>query len=162
MARKVPKVDESTEPVAGAMSDEAIAYRLFGDLAPDVLLLRSHGHTVAKFRGDFRVDREVLRYDQVQAMAAALRARPSKDSRSPARATSAKQPSSNAAVVPTRKDGKAGERDPAVTCPHCAALSKRIDQLFAVVADAITGRHDCLVEQAAGLEQLVATLRPST
>lgn len=96
------------------MSEEAIARRLFGDLADDVLLLREHGHSVARFRGDYRVDREVLRYDELQARAKALRVRPPavKKSRSPALAASAK-PSDSTAVVPTGNEGRAGERDTA-------------------------------------------------
>lgn len=56
------------------MSEEAIARRQFGDLADDILLLRSKGHTVARFRDGYRVDRDVLSYEQVRAMAKANRA----------------------------------------------------------------------------------------
>lgn len=144
-------------PVVGTMTEEAIARRLFGDLADDILLLRAKGHTVARFRDGFRVDRDVLTAEALSARAKALRERPTK-SRSPAISSSAEQPASNAADVPTREDGRVGERDPDIAA-RLAHIEKRLDQLFAFVAEAVECRRHTLIEQAAGLEQLHASLR---
>lgn len=49
--------------------------KLYGDLADDVHLLRSRGHDVARFKGDFRVDREVLTAAELRGRANAARAK---------------------------------------------------------------------------------------
>jgi len=159
---KAKPAPEDGPIAASPLSEEEMARRVFGELAEDVLLLRERGHTVARFKDRFRVDRDVLTGDQLRSRAKTLRPSVTK-SRSPAFAASAEQPaplegapSGNAAVVPVRKDGRAGERD----------LSARVDQLeqqmarlFAVVADAIKGRRDCLVDQAKDLADLETNLR---
>src|SRR4030095_13189653 len=98
---------------AGPLSEEEMARRLFGELA-SAMLLRRHGHTVARFHDRFRVDRDALTDSQLRARAKAPRSSAT-ESRSPAHLASAEQPaplegtpSGNAAVVPPRRDGRAG------------------------------------------------------
>jgi hypothetical protein len=70
---KAKPATDNPPDVAAPMSEEAIARRLFGELADDILLLRKRGYDVARFKGDFRVDREVLSAEQLSAKAKALR-----------------------------------------------------------------------------------------
>jgi hypothetical protein len=147
---------------AGPRSEEEMARRLFGELASDILLLRRHGHTVARFHDRFRVDRDALTDSQLRARAKALRSSAT-ESRSPAHLASAEQPtplegapSGNAAVVPPRKDGRAGERDLSARIDR---LEQQVALLFDVVADAIKGRRACLVDQANGLAEVETNLR---
>jgi hypothetical protein len=147
---------------AGPLSEEEMARRLFGELAADVLLLRKHGHTVARFHDRFRVDRDALTDSQLRARAKALRSSATQP-RSPAHLASAEQPaplegapSGNAAVVPPRKDGRAGERDLSARLDR---LEQQMARLFDVVADAINGRRACLVDQAKGLAEVETNLR---
>ena len=60
---------------AKAAPTEADAVRkTYGDLADDVIALRGRGHLVARFKGQIRVDSDVLTDDQVREKARALRA----------------------------------------------------------------------------------------
>jgi len=104
----------------------------YGDLADDVVLLRNRGHLVARFKGQIRVDSDVLTDDQVRAKARMLR-------------MPAAKPVTSA--IPTDLNARV------------AQLERQVTHLFAVVAEAIKGRRETLVEQAKGLAELETTLR---
>lgn len=127
------KARASAQPI----SEAEMARRLFGDLADDILLLRARGHTVARFRDGFRVDRDVLSGDEMRTRAKALRGIFATDNAA-------------AAGVAT------GPQDLAA---RMLQLEQRLEFLFAVVADAIHGRRETLTAQAAGLEKIEQTLR---
>lgn len=175
-ANNGPTGIKAKEPAEGAppMSEEAIARRLFGDLADDILLLRAHGHTVARFRDGFRVDRDVLSADQLRARATALRERPAKScgalnrqGRNPERLPALDGAPASAGQEMKSKRSRPEHRTPPAGCDgpqdiiaeRLARIEQRIDFLFTAVAEAVACRRDTLTEQAAGLEQLQASLR---
>lgn len=159
-------------PVApiSAISEEAIARRLFGDLADDVLLLRAQGHRVARFRDEWRIDRDVLSTEALCARASVLRKtlKDRADSRA-ARVVDGSEvvvePNKGAqkprADEPETVAGLAGEAD--APAPHLTArvaqLEQRVEFLFAAVVEAVECRRGTLVDQVCGLEKLIATLR---
>ena len=149
------------EADTGPMSEEAIARRLFGDMADDILLLRGRGHTVARFKDGFRVDRDVLTVEQLEARAKVLRERPA----SQAHNSSIPKPTP-AAVLPMPRKSPPSTGDISSTVDpdlraRVAQLEQRVEFLLAVVADAIKGRRECLTGQASGLAKLESELRES-
>lgn len=62
-----------TEVKVAARADADPLRRIYGDLADDIELLRGRGHLVARFKGQIRVDNDVLSDDQVRAKARLLR-----------------------------------------------------------------------------------------
>lgn len=118
--------------------------KAYGDLADDVLLLRKRGHLVARFKGQIRVDSDVLTDDQVRARARMVRILGEKPIAEVA-----------APVVETKK---AGSPAPDLAA-RVAELEQQVARLFDVVADAIKGRRETLVDQAKGLADLETTLR---
>lgn len=115
--------------VDGAMSEEAIARRLFGDLADDILLLRSKGHRVARFHDGFRVDRDVLSEDQLRARAKALRKKIEESKAGPEQEQGAEASTSDDALQadrqepPARSARRVGRRADAT---HGIALTRRV------------------------------------
>jgi hypothetical protein len=146
--------------LATAVSEEAIARRLFGDLADDVLALRKHGHIVARFKDGFRVDRDVLSADQLIAKVKKYKAGPEQD------AATTRAPSKDALQAvrtdepPATSARGAGPRVNSTDLrARVAQLEQQVEHLFAVVADAIKGRRETLVDQAKGLAEIETTLR---
>lgn len=184
-AKWVVRKAKAADPnAAQPISEEEIARRLFGDLATDVLLLRARGHTVARFRDGFRVDRDVLTADTLSTRAKALRDRPAraptvrKKSCGGVESRHAEGVQGHSAEALGATDLKAGGCDlrngdvatgnpatagvapgPQDLDTRMAHIEQRIDFLFAAVAEAVACRRVTLIEQAAGLEQLQATLR---
>lgn len=113
---------------------------IYGDLADDVVLLRNRGHLVARFKGQIRVDSDVLSDDQVRAKARLLRNVTAKPVAAP------ELPKITEALTPDLR-------------ARVAQLEQQVAHLFAVVADAIKGRRTTLVDQAKGLAELETTLR---
>lgn len=52
----------------------AVDWKTYGDLALDVVLLRNNGHVIARYKGDFRLDNEVVSAAGVRQKASAIRA----------------------------------------------------------------------------------------
>lgn len=52
----------------------AVDWKTYGDLALDVVLLRNNGHVIARYKGDFRFDNEVVSAAGVRQKASAIRA----------------------------------------------------------------------------------------
>lgn len=211
------KLAERSAGQATPLSEDEMARRLFGDLADDILLLRRYGHTVARFRDGFRVDRDVLTAEQLQARARQCRDA-GKSTAGPKQAAATSRPPANDALQAERteapparsarwvgrradtnetcgaldRQGRNPERLPALDGAPASAgqemkskrsrpehrtppagcdgpqdiiaeritrIEQRIDFLFTAVAEAVACRRDTLVEQAAGLEQLQASLR---
>lgn len=128
---------------APALTDHDRTRRWFGDLADDVILLRDRGHLVARFKDGYRIDRDVGDADWLRARAKFLRL---------PKATPVK------AASPTDLP-KPAQIDPTDLRARIAQLERDMAHLFAVVADALAGRRDTLIEQAKGLAELEATLR---
>lgn len=192
-ANNGPSGLKAKAPTDGPMSEEAIARRLFGDLADDILLLRAKGHTVARFRDGFRVDRDVLTAEALSARASVLRKakertneihRGAMQSKGCAKVMRAEPSMSGSAVASgdavrdasamppdvvaaPYSEGREHAGSAAAAPPACrddiaarlAHIEKRLDQLFAFVAEAVECRRHTLLDQAAGLEQLHASLR---
>ena len=159
------KASAKVETDTGPMSEAANARRLFGDMADDILLLRKRGHTVARFKDGFRVDRDVLTAEQLVARAKVLRERPTKYKAGPEQGELHESqapddaPQAERQEPPATSPRGAGPRADTNLPARLSQLEQRVEFLFAVVADAIKGRRESLAGQVAGLAKLEAELR---
>ncbi len=167
----------------------AALVRKYGALAPDIEYLREIGHLVAPFKGDWRIDAEVVDGETLAARAETERQR--RRPRVEARKVEAPvpkieelapcacgQPASHRGMCSVRwakrraNNGPSGNRaapPPAPAPPEEPAteliaarvrqLEQDMEHLFAVVADALRCRQETLIDQAKGLAEIEARLR---